>query len=139
MDRGRPTKYRPEYCEQVIELGRLGKSPAQIAAALDVARATLTNWAEDHPDFLAALTRAYDLSQAWFEDRGQEGLTAPGFNANLWAKQVSSRFADDYTSKSKTEVTGPNGSPLGPAVIVIPPDMSPSDAARAYQDIIDRA
>ena len=109
---GRPTLYRPEYCEQVIELGRQGKSPAQIAAALDVARATLGLWAEAHPEFLTAYTRAYDLAQAWFEDKGQAGLDAQGFNANLWAKQVSSRFRDDYTETQRRELTGKNGGPI---------------------------
>ncbi len=109
---GRPTLYRPEYCERVIELGREGKSPAQIAADLDVARATLGLWAEAHPEFMTALTRANDLSQAWFENKGQEGLEKPGFNANLWAKQVSARFREDYTETQRRELTGKNGGPI---------------------------
>lgn len=108
----RPTDYRPEYCEQVVELGRQGKSHAQIAAALDVARQTLHNWAAVHPEFLDAITRARDLAQAWFEDKGQEGLTTSGFNASLWAKQVSCRFRDDYTDTQRTELTGKNGGPV---------------------------
>lgn len=97
----RPTDYLPEHCERVIELGRQGKSKAQIAADLDVARQTLDNWAGVHPEFLDALTRARDLAQAWFEDKGQDGLTTPGFNASLWAKQVSCRFREDYTDKTE--------------------------------------
>ena len=109
---GRPTLYRPEYCERVIELGRKGKSPAQIAADLDVARATLVLWAEAHPEFMAAFTRARDLAQAWFEDKGQEGMFIPGFNASLWSKQVSSRYPDDYTERQKRELTGAEGGPV---------------------------
>jgi hypothetical protein len=30
----------------------------------------------------------------------------PGFNASLWAKQVSCRFRDDYTDKQQTEHSG---------------------------------
>ena len=33
---GRPTKYRAEFCEQVIELGKLGKSIEQIGGALRI-------------------------------------------------------------------------------------------------------
>jgi hypothetical protein len=29
-----------------------------------------------------------------------------GFNASLWAKQVSCRFRDDYTDKQQTEHSG---------------------------------
>lgn len=112
MSGGRPTDYRPEFCEQVVELGRQGKSPAQIAAALDVSRAVLYLWGDTYPEFLTAFTRARDLAQAWFEDRGQEGLTMPGFNASLWAKQVSARYPDDYTERQKRELTGANGGPV---------------------------
>ena len=112
MPAGRPTDYRDEYCERVVELGREGKSHAQIAAALDVSRQTLHNWASAHPEFLDAITHARDLAQAWFEDKGQIGLMTPGFNASLWAKQVSARFPDDYTERQKREVTGANGGPV---------------------------
>lgn len=71
-----------------------------------MARKTLYNWADEHPEFLHAITRARDLSQAWFENKGQDGLTTPGFNASLWAKQVSCRFRDDYTDKQQTELSG---------------------------------
>jgi len=46
------------------------------------------------------------LAQAWFENMGQSGLVMPGFNASLWAKQVSCRFRDDYTDKQQTEHSG---------------------------------
>lgn len=110
----RPTLYLPDYCEQVIELGRQGKSHAQIAAALGVSRQTLYNWQDAHPEFLDAITHARDLAQAWFEDKGQEGLATPGFNASLWAKQVSARFPDDYTERTKRELTGGDGKALFP-------------------------
>lgn len=109
---GRPTDYLPEYCERVVELGRAGKSHAQIAADLDVSRMTLYRWADAHEEFSDSIMRARDLAQAWFEDKGQAGLESPGFNASLWAKQVSCRFRDDYTDTQKRELSGPNGGPM---------------------------
>lgn len=109
---GRPSEYRPEYCERVIELGRQGKSHAQIAADLDCSRQTLYAWQAAHPEFLDAITRAKDLAQAWFEDKGQAGLDASGFNASLWAKQVSCRFREDYTDTQRQELTGKGGGPI---------------------------
>ena len=105
---GRPTDYKPEYCDKVIELGKEGMSHAEIAAELGVCRNTLYNWAEVHPEFLSASTRARDLAQAWFERIGRVNMVSPtpGFSAPLWAKQVSCRFPADYTDKTKQEVTG---------------------------------
>ena len=104
-DVGRPSTYDPAYCEKVVELGRQGKSPAQIAAGIDVARTTMLLWADTYPEFLTALTRAKDLEQAWWEDQAMSGLTADRFNAAVWKKGVEARFREDYTERSETKST----------------------------------
>lgn len=115
----RPTDYRDEYCDTVIELGRQGKSKVQIAVALGVVRQTLDNWTEQHPAFLDAMTRAREESQAWWEDKGQAGLEGQGFNASLWAKNVSCRFPQDWTDKTKQELSGPDGGPIPTTIQVV--------------------
>lgn len=98
---GRPTDYRPEHCSRVIELGREGKSRAQIAAALDVARETISNWEKAHPEFLGAMTRAHDLALAWWEDQGQTGIwSSPmsrSLNAAAYGLQMRNRFQAEYS------------------------------------------
>ena len=96
---GRPTKYRPEFCEEVIELARGGRSLVEIAVALGVGKASLYDWSEKHPEFSTALAHARDVSQAWWEEQARMGLTLPGFNASLWAKIAFSRFPDDYQER----------------------------------------
>ena len=109
---GRPTEYLPEYCERVIELGKLGKSLTQMACELDVHRDTLYEWARAHPAFSDALTRARQWSQTWWEDKGQAGLDTSGFNASLWSRSMAARFPDDYTERKQTELTGRGGGPV---------------------------
>jgi len=106
---GRPSKYKPEYCEQIIELGKQGKSIAQMAAAFDVDKASVYRWADEEETFRTALARARTYSQTWWEDKAQQNLGTRDFNAQLWLKSVASRFRDDYTEKQVTEVSGPNG------------------------------
>lgn len=95
----RPTVYDPAYCDQVVDLGKQGKSKAQMAAAFDVSRQTIDNWGAAHPEFLEALMRADAHCQAWWEDQGQLGLSAQGFNAAVWKKSVEARFREDYTER----------------------------------------
>ena len=105
----RPTDYDSSYCEEVITLGREGKSKAQMASHFDVSRQTIDNWADAHPEFLEALTRAMAHCQAWWENQAQAGMFLQGFNAAVWKKSVEARFREDYTERQeqtvKAEVT----------------------------------
>ena len=104
---GRPSLYRPEFCERVIEMGALGKSLTQMAARLGVDKASVIRWREEHEDFRTALARAMTLSQDWWEERGQLGVDDRNFNATLYNKIVASRFREDYSERQ--EITGANG------------------------------
>lgn len=102
----RPTDYDPAYCEDVIELGKAGKSKAQMASHFDVSRQTIDNWADANPEFLEALTRAMAHCQAWWEDKAQTGMETPGFNAAVWKKSVEARFREDYTERQEQTIKG---------------------------------
>lgn len=98
--RGRPTKYDPAFCEEVIELGEKGKSRTQIARSLGVVRQTLTDWEETHPEFSHAMSIAEEYAQAWWEDRGQEGISlGKDFNGFVYSFQMKNRFRREYSDK----------------------------------------
>lgn len=108
--RGRPTKFKPEYCDVVREVGMRGGWLSEMAEECDVARSTMDEWASNFPEFSEALTRAKQSAQAWFERKGREGLEADKFNSSLWAKQMSARHREEYTERR--EVTGAEGGPI---------------------------
>jgi hypothetical protein len=112
MAGGRPSVYDPAFCEKVVELGKLGKSLVQIACALDVTRETIYAWMREKPEFSDAMTRAKANSQAWWEEMGQAGLTMQGFNASLWAKNVSCRFREDYSEPKNVILSGDAANPV---------------------------
>lgn len=105
MPAGRPSTYpesdkeRKELCARVIALGAEGKSECQISAAIDQPRTTMRSWADQHPEFSSALTRAKELEQAWWENEAQSNLKDKDFNANLWNKSMSARFRSEYGDK----------------------------------------
>lgn len=98
---GRPPKYKREYCKQVIELGKQGKSVAQMCAHFDISRQTIDNWAKDNPDFLEAFTRAKVHMQAVLEEEGRQGMWSKDFNAAVWKTTMQARFRDDYTERKE--------------------------------------
>jgi len=106
---GRPSKYRPEFCDRVIELGKQGYSYAEIAAELEIDKASLFDWAKAHEEFSTALRAAKTYEQAWFEREARSNMKNRDFNANLWYRSAASRFRDDYTERKETQLTGANG------------------------------
>lgn len=121
---GRPSIYDPSYCDVVIELGKEGKSLAQMCAHFDIARSTIDNWADLNPEFSEALSRARAHAQAWWEDKGMAGLTADKFNSAVWTKSMQARFREDYTERQ--EVTGAGGGPIKTdsrfEIVLVPPE-----------------
>lgn len=62
---GRPSLYNPDFHpKKASELCLAGKTDQEIAAALGVNEATLTNWKKQYPDFLASLKESKDAADA---------------------------------------------------------------------------
>jgi hypothetical protein len=125
LKRGRPTEYRPEFCELVLECGKEGKSFTQMAVKTGHDKASLMRWKEEFPEFRIALTRALEQSQCWWEEEARAHLKNRDFNAALWHKNVASRFREDYAERR--EITGANGGPIQQAVTLRTLDVSDLD------------
>ena len=110
---GQPTNYRPHLCEEVIELGKLGKSKAQIAAALNCSRMSIDRFCADHQEFCDAMAHARDLAMSWWEDQAQTGMwqssNGDKLNPQLWSRSMAARFPDDYREKSAVDLTSSDG------------------------------
>jgi len=119
---GRPTDYYPEICDELPSMFEEGQSVVEVAVELGVARSTIYLWAKEHPEFSDALTRAREVSQAWWERQGRENLfdheeydaeskisTKNKFNNGLWKENMCKRFTD---WRDRQEITGKDGEPL---------------------------
>lgn len=103
MPAGRPSKYDPAFCERVIELGAEGKTLAEMAADLDIDRSTFRAWANDKPEFYAAVKAGLDKAQGWWENNGRVATFGgfDGFNATSYIFQMKNRFKEDWRDKSE--------------------------------------
>jgi len=113
---GRPSTYDPAYCEQVVELGRIGKSVEQIASRLNVSLRVLYDWRDKHEEFMHAMELAKQHELDWWETMAQthmvENKESDKLNASIWSRSMAARFPKKYRESTKTEITGADGAPL---------------------------
>lgn len=103
---GRPTKYKPEMCAQVVELMREGASLAEVSAEIGITRETLNQWRHSNEKFSDAVKNGIELSRAWWERKGRVNLENKDFNATLWYMNMKNRhgWADKVEKKQETKI-----------------------------------
>ncbi|WP_345820483.1 hypothetical protein ABC766_00280 [Methylobacterium fujisawaense] len=128
--RGRPSKYDPAYCEQIVDFCSEGYSITAFAGSIRVARDTISEWATVHPEFSAAVKSAKAAASLWWEQKGRrvaETGGGPG-TATMIIFNLKNTAPDDYRERVAHEHSGPNGAPIK----TITTAMTPKEAAEAY-------
>ena len=93
MPGGRPTKYKPEYCDQLIEFMAKGFSFEAFAGEIEVALDSLSKWVNEHDAFSASKKIGQAMSRKWWEKAGQDGMYAgKAFNPTVWIFAMKNRF-----------------------------------------------
>ena len=69
MKVGRPTKYKPEYCDLAETLLGQDRPMCAVAAALGVHRGTLRDWKKKYPEFSTAVSRGWTKGKALFMEK----------------------------------------------------------------------
>lgn len=105
-DVGRPSKYDPAFCEQLVEHMKDGASVTSFAAQIDVCRATINVWAEQHPEFLEALSRGKAKCAAWWEKIGRKSAESGTGNATMIVFGLKNMSEDDWHDKREVEHSG---------------------------------
>lgn len=104
MAGGRPTLYKKEYCQMLIDHMAQGFSYTTFSAVIDVCVDTLNEWVKVYPEFSAAKKTAFHKCQLWWEKQGIQGLwgTSGGEEANtninptMWIFNMKCRFPKDF-------------------------------------------
>jgi len=128
---GQPTKYKPEFCEMLIDHMKDGLSFECFAAICDVCKKTLFNWLKEYPEFLHSKKRADAHCQLWWEKEGKKGLwnkpNQPTLNTGNWVFQMKNRFH----WKDKTELSSDHRNPFNI-------EFRGYDPSRRIRDQIDK-
>lgn len=105
MPAGRPTKYKPEYCQMLIDHMSQGLSFESFAADVDTWAGTLYRWEEAHPEFREAKRKGFEKCRKFYEKAGVAGFMGkiPGFNTAAWIFNMKNRFK--WHDRQELEVT----------------------------------
>ena len=80
---GRPTAYRPEFGEMIIEAMATGLSAEAAAAKIGVSARSLFNWQKEHPEFLQSVQEGRHRALLWWETRALEMARGEPGNAQM--------------------------------------------------------
>lgn len=121
MPAGRPTKYKPEICSRVVDMGKYGASKAEMALELDIDYTTFLAWQEKHEEFSKAVKRAENNSKGWWERLGRQSAVGEveNFNATSYIFNMKNRFKEDWRDRHDLDHTSSDGSmsPKEPASV----------------------
>lgn len=101
--------YDPSFCDQVIELGKKGKTKTQMAAKFGVSRNTIYDWMNKYPDFQEAMDVAVSAAQNWWEKQLQRQTKTGEGSATAAIFAMKNQFPDQYKDRKETHHSGELG------------------------------
>lgn len=103
-----PTKYKPEFCDQLVTHMSTGRCFESFADKADVCVRTLFYWLDEHEEFMDAKGRGEAKSLAVWESLGLRAMagTVKNFNAAVWIFTGKCKFRKfgfrDYEPEEST-------------------------------------
>lgn len=92
--RGRPTKFKEEFCDMLVEHMAEGYSYESFAGVISVTRSRLYVWEKEYPIFKDAKFLGREKCLLFWERIGRAGAMGEikGFNCATWIFQMKNRF-----------------------------------------------
>jgi transposase-like protein len=109
---GRPSDYKPEFCEKLVEHMSKGYSFESFGAVIDCGKASLYKWRDEHQEFSDALDMGRSKHLFMMEQMGQgnmvEHYQGPKLNTALYKLFMANihgwREKTDVEQKSEASV-----------------------------------
>lgn len=103
---GRPTKYDPKYCQELIDFMGKGYSFECFGFHIGVAQSTVEDWVNAHEEFRGAKKQAFTASRMFWEKAAVDNLThykdGKQLNSTVWIFNMKNRFG--WTDKKQVDV-----------------------------------
>ncbi len=115
---GRPTKYKPEYCQMLIDHMNGGYSFESFAGLIGVAKQTLYEWIDGNSEFLDAKEVGFEKSRLFWEKVGVDyiinqssstagvGSESKAINSTVYIFNLKNRFPKEWRDRQEVEHSG---------------------------------
>lgn len=103
---GRPTRYKKEFCDLLVEHMKSGLSFDTFGAEINCSTEILYEWCRLHPDFLHAKKVGQDFCRHFWEKLGRDEIinnNGRGLNSAVWVFNMKNRFM--WTDRQETTVS----------------------------------
>lgn len=108
---GRPSKYSPAYCDEIIAAGEQGLSLTAAAGIIGVDRSTIDYWRDEFPEFSLACKKA-QAKRTLFLEKGMINPAATGPMVTARRFALANAAPEEWREKVTQEHTGPGGEAL---------------------------
>lgn len=102
---GRPSKYKPEYCQRLIDHMASGLSFESFAGLVGTCKDTIYEWANAHSLFSEAKKEGFERNRLFWERAALKGMTADKFNATVWIFNMKNRFPREWRDRTEVDST----------------------------------
>lgn len=124
MPAGRPSEYRPEYCDLVQEVCRDGLSLTGFAGRVGVSRQTVSRWIEAHSEFREAAHAAQAACALWWEEHARMVGSVPdegkGGRAGMVQFALKNMAGQDWRERQELDHTSSDGSMTPNRIEIVP-------------------
>lgn len=104
MSAGRPTKFNPAYCQEVIAVMGDGLSLTAFAGEIGVARSTINEWMSEYAEFSEAVKIGQGKRTAYLERGLLSEEVGPRITARIFA--LKNAAPDEWKDKREVEHSG---------------------------------
>lgn len=112
------SKYDPEYAIKLIELMADGLTLTAACGELRIAKQTVYNWQNQHPEFKEACEIALMARQALLERKFLDTKLASDVTKYIFALKTA-KTSNDWKETNSVELSGPNGDPIKSEISVV--------------------
>jgi hypothetical protein len=98
------SKFKPEMCERMIEMGKQGASQKMIWSDLGISKGSAETLKKNSPEFAEALDMALVHAQAFWERELLANVENKGYNSRLAEIALRGQFQSDYRETRDTKV-----------------------------------